>query len=181
MSDLLSETQTWKTLKKDKLVFSYLPGYARFVRDNYLVPYIQEQIRISREIELPMLRFFQNVTNDQLIAMAIESHRAFLTAAEENRLKEHFEKSLEVWMADGLGIMKRDEITAQDITFAGYIRKKSLIKFLPSYTTDVNESIEIINEIDTLTVEGDTAATNVYIKLLKERINEQVFFYGNTV
>src|SRR5258708_1848235 len=108
--EVASEIQIRKPLKTDKLFFSYLPGFAKYIRDNHLVPYIQEQIRISREIDLPMLRFFEGVPDDQLIAMAIDSHREFLTAAEENTLKAHLEKSLEMWIADGLGIMKRDEI-----------------------------------------------------------------------
>ena len=160
----------------DKYAFKFFPEYARFIRENHLVPYIQEQIRISREIKLPMLRFFEGMSDADLITMAIESHKEFLTAAEENRLKEQQEKGLALWKADGLGIMKREEVTAEDITLAGYMRKKALLKFLPSYTTDVSEAVEIIKEIDFLTVEGDTAATNIYISLLKDRVNEAALF-----
>jgi PAS domain S-box-containing protein len=160
----------------DKYAFKFFPEYARFIRENHLVPYIQEQIRISREIKLPMLRFFEGMSDADLITMAIDSHKEFLTAAEENRLEEQQEKGLALWKADGLGIMKREEVTAEDITLAGFMRKKALLKFLPGYTTDVSEAVEIIKEIDFLTVEGDTAATNIYINLLKDRINEESFF-----
>jgi len=161
---------------KTKLVFRYLPGYALFIKENYLVPYVQEQIRLSHQVALPMLKFFAHISDDELISMSIESSRNFLIYAEENRLKEQFEKSLQIWVSDQMGIIKRHEVTAEDLTLASYIRKKAMIKFLPSYTTDVNEAIEIIKEIDTFTVEMDTAATDVYIKLLKDRINEQAFF-----
>ena len=160
----------------NKFNFKFFPAYAGFVRDNYLVPYIQEQIRISKEIQLPMLRFFEGMTDADLISMAIESHKEFLTNAEDNKLKQHLEKGLALWVADGLGIMKRDEVTAEDITLSGYMRKKALLKFLPNYTTDVSEAVEIIKEIDSLTVEGDTAATNIYINLLKERISDAALF-----
>ncbi len=160
----------------NKFNFKFFPAYAGFVRDNYLVPYIQEQIRISKEIQLPMLRFFEGMTDADLISMAIESHKEFLTNAEDNKLKQHLEKGLALWVTDGLGIMKRDEVTAEDITLSGYMRKKALLKFLPNYTTDVSEAVEIIKEIDSLTVEGDTAATNIYINLLKERISDAALF-----
>ena len=160
----------------DSLVFRYLPAYAAFIRDNHLIPYISEQIRVSRETNIPILKFLEGISDEQLIAMGIENHKTFLTNAENNALRQHIEQSLKKWAADQLGIMKREEITAEDIMLAGYIRKKALQKFLPSYTTDVSEAVSIINEIDILTVEADMMATNVYIQLLKDRISEQAFF-----
>ena len=160
----------------DKLIFTHLPAYALFIRDNHLVPYIQEQLKISREVNLPMLRFFEGIADDELISMSISSHREFLTSAGDNHMRQQLEKALTLWVADQLGTIKREEVTAEDITLASYMRKKALIKFLSYYTSDVNDAIAIINEIDIYTVESDTAATNIYLKLLKQRVNEQVFF-----
>ncbi len=101
--------------------------------------------------------------------MGIESHKDFLTSAENNTLRELLDRSLKRWMEDGLGIIKREEISAEDITLASYIRKSALAKFLPSYTTDVHEAIEIIREIDIYAIESDTAATNVVISIQKDR------------
>jgi PAS domain S-box-containing protein len=173
--EMLKENKTSEVLP-GSTVFRHMPGFAAFIKKNYLVPYISEQINISREINLPMLKFFQGIPDDELIAMSVESHKEFLTAVENNTIRAYVEKSISTWMADGLGIIKRDEVTAEDITMAGYMRKRALIKFLPSYTSDVSEAIGIINEIDAFTVEGDALAFNVYIKLLKDRINENVLF-----
>ncbi len=176
MSDeALLESQATKQMDTT-LVFSHLPGYARFIRENYLIPCIQEQLRLSREVNLPMLKYFADMPEEQLISMSITSYTEFLTFAEENNLRKQIEKSLQVWTSDQLGIIKRDEVTAEDITLAGYIRKKALVKFLPSYTTDIFEAIEIIKEIDTFIVASETASTNVYIQLLKKRISDQAFF-----
>ena len=123
-----------------------------------------------------MLKFFAGIPDEELLAMSIDSHKEFLTYVEENRLKEQLEKSLALWIADGLGIIKREEVTAEDITLSSFMRKKALIKFLPSYTSDVYEAIEIIKEIDEHNVYSDSAATNVYINLLKERAKEQSTF-----
>jgi len=173
--EALLEGQATKELNT-ALVFSHLPGYASFIKESYLIPYIQEQIVISRQINLPMLKYFAGIPDDELIAMSVTSNREFLTYAEENKLSEQIKKSLEVWKSDQLGIIKRDEVTAEDITLAGYMRKKAMLKFLPSYTTDVFEAIEIAKEIDAYTVASETAATNIYIQLLKNRIADQAFF-----
>ena len=173
--ETLLENQATKS-PKTRLVFRHFPGYALFIRENYLVPYVQELLRISRLVNLPLLKFFEGIPEDELISMSLESSRQFLTYAEENKLNQQIEKSLATWKSDQLGIMKREEVTAGDINLVSYIRKKALLKFLPSYTADVYESIEIIKEIDSFTVESDAALTNLYIQLLKKRINDQAFF-----
>lgn len=160
----------------NKLIFRHLPAYANYIRDNHIVPYIQDQIDMSREMNLPIMRFIEGIPDKDLIEMGIQSHRDFLTAAENNTLKEHFEKALQTWTSDSMGIIKKDEIAAEDITVGGFIRKKAMLKFLPEYTSDINQLLEIVHEIDTMTVESGTASTNVYIRLLKERIAEQTFF-----
>lgn len=176
MEEALLANEATTTPKTDSLSFSYLPGFAIYIRDNHLVEYIKEQIIISREVNLPMLRFFQNMTDDELIAMAKASHFDFLTAVAENRLREQLQKSIDLWMSDQLGIMKRNEVMAEDITLASYIRKKAMMKLLPYYTSDVNEAIAITGEIDVYNMEADTACTNVYINLLKESVSEHTHF-----
>ncbi len=176
MREVIIKDQAVKSYPKGKLVFTYLPKYAAFIRDNCLIPYIKEQVSICRTIDLPMMKFLEGITDEQLVEMGVESHRLFLTSAENNTLDEHLEESLKKWVSDQLVIMKKEDLTAEDISYAGFVRKRSLLKFLSSYTSDLNEAIAIISEIDELNVHNDIAATNVYIKLLKDRISEQAFF-----
>jgi PAS domain S-box-containing protein len=175
-NEALVENTTAATPVPDKLVFRRLPGYARFIRENHLVPYILEHIRISRETNLPVLKFIEGISDEELLAMGMVSHTEFLTAAEHNTLKHLIEKNLQKWVDDQLVIMRREDLTAEDITLSGYIRKKGLMKFLPAYTTDVNAAMELIDEIDIFSTESATIATNIYIQLLKDRIAEQTSF-----
>ena len=176
VEEAILKDQPAKTYSNEDLVFRYLPGYAAFIRDNCLIPYIKEQVSICRTIDLPMMKFLEGISDVELVMMGIESHKLFLTCAENNTLKEHLEEALQKWVSDQLVIMKKEDLTAQDISYAGFVRKKSLLKFLPSYTNDLAEAIDIINEIDVLHVYNDIAATNVYIRLLKDRISEQALF-----
>ena len=158
------------------LVFTHLPAFARFIKEKHLVPFVKEQLRISRELDIPMMKFIRGFSDDELLEMSVMSSTAFFTAAEDNGLKEHFGKAMEKWVSDSLGIMKKEELTAEDITMAGYVRKRALTKFLPEYTTDIYEAIEIINEIDQFSLYHATVATNMYINLLRDSLNEQTFF-----
>ena len=48
-----------------------------------------------------------------------------------------------------------------------------MLKFLPLYTTDAFEIIEIIKEIDIYDAESVTASMDVYISILSDRISKQ--------
>ena len=176
MEETLLKNQTADGPKADNFSFAYLPGFAVFIRDNHLTQYVQEQINISKAVNLPLLRFFEGMTDDALIAMGTPSHVKFLTGVAENRLRQQLEDSLQLWVSDQLGIMKRDEVSAEDITLASYIRKKAMMKFLPAYTSDINEAIAIVQELDAYNVESDSMCMNVYINLLKDRLYERTLF-----
>lgn len=45
----------------------YLPGYARFLLDEKLDALAEVQLRIIREIKLPMLQYFRDFSEEQLL------------------------------------------------------------------------------------------------------------------
>ncbi|MGN6568445.1 MAG: PAS domain-containing protein, partial [Flavipsychrobacter sp.] len=158
----------------NKLIFKHFPHYAKHVRDNYIVPYIKEQLTLARQVNMPLLDFFQSMSEDELVQMSIPSHSDFLTAVEENRLDELIETSISKWINDELEIVSRYDIKAEDITLGSYIRKKALSKFITSYTNDPEEIIALLGEIDTYSTKSDTASTNAYITILQDKIHDQL-------
>lgn len=174
--EALTDTYTPGTAASSKWMFEQLPAFASFLKNNCVEEYVMETLRLTKEVNLPMMKYLASISDEDLFKMSIASTGEFLAAVETNKLQEHVERSLRKWMDDDFGIIKRDEISAEDILLAGFLRKKTMTKFLPSYTTDVLKAIEIIKEIDDFTKESDLAFSNVYIKLLKDRISEQARF-----
>jgi len=158
-----------------KLIFKHFPKYAKHIRDNYIVPYIREQLTLARQVNMPLLNFFQSMSEEEIISMSITSHTEFLTAVEENRVDEQIKKSLQLWADDQMGIVGRYDVKAEDLTLGSYIRKRALSKYITTYTYNPEEIIELLNEIDTYSTKSDTAAANVYIRLLKDKINDQLY------
>src|SRR4029079_13334970 len=69
-------------------------------------------------------------------------------------------------------VIKKDEIEAEDITLATYLRKRTLLHFIPDFTTDIEKVMELVKEIDLLLAIAETELTNTYINILKEKIQE---------
>jgi PAS domain S-box-containing protein len=162
--------------KNFELEFSRFPGLAGFIKANFLRDYIKDQLKYCLELDVPIMKFFSSLTEEQLIEMSLPSTTEFLTAAEHNSLQGHIEKSIGNWVADQMEGLGRDDVQAEDITLISYVRKKALTKYLLLYTSDPGEIVETINEIDKFCVVNDTAVTNTYIDLLNDRISQHVHF-----
>lgn len=161
--------------KSERLDFTYLPGFAIFLRDHHLSEFVREQLKISREIEVPLLKYFESIPESQLIEMSKISSAEFLTFIGDNKIKEQIQDALNKWQSNQLPKVARDQIVAEDITLVSYMRKQAFLTFLPSYTSDPQLIINIIREIDAYILESETSSTNIYIQLLKDRITEEKY------
>jgi PAS domain S-box-containing protein len=160
----------------EKLLSRSLPGFAAFLRKEKLIDYIKAQLYYSKELKLPLLRFFEGMNDEQIIQMSIPSHTEFLEAIINGNVTEHIENSNKKWLANQLQIVDKYDIVAEDISLASHIRKKAMQVFLPEYTNDLSDVLAIINEIDALNLEADINATNTYIQILKDKVTEHSHF-----
>lgn len=163
----------------DDLVFRQFPAFAIYILDNHLVAYVQEQLRVSREVNLPLLKFFAHLTEEQLLELGMPGHIEFLTYASKNELKALMENSLRKWREDQLEVISRDAIAAEDITLITYVRKQALLKFLPAYAESIQQAVDIVKEIESYDTASVTASVNLYINMLHERIAEHTHFIEN--
>lgn len=163
--------------KNNKLLFNRLPAFARFIREYHLIDYIKEQLHLSRAIDLPMLKFLAQFTDEQLIEMGLPAHTDFLVHAEENRLYEKLQESLKTWEDDQIGLLGREDLTIEDITASTYIRKQAFLKIIPLYSSDPFEIIELIKELDVYEKEANTGAANTYVNILKQRLQKSEALY----
>ncbi len=170
-------------IKAGELEFTYLPSYARYILENHLDSYVQESIRIAREIDLPLLKYLKNFSEEQLFALSKKTSIEFLTYFVENKARDQINEAIKRWFSDQLPIITRENIIAEDITQISYLRKQVLLKFLPAYGRDLYESLEIVKEIDQFILEAETVSTKMYIDLLKEKIseNEQLYKQAETL
>lgn len=176
MSTTATPFQNNNVVEGKNFNFKVYPAFAKYIRENHLVEYITEQIDLSFKHNLPILAYLQHLSKDQLLEMGKISHEEFLLAVENNSLKERLERALKVWENDEIGVMSRDDLSAEDITLGSYIRKMAQFKFLPLYTADPMLMLDIIKEIEEYEAESSTASTNTYINIFRQRTNQHAYF-----
>ncbi len=158
------------SVEKDKLFFTYLPGFAEFILKNKLEEYSREQLKYSFEEEVPLMKFLAHLSEDELLALAIEGSREFLTVLAENRSREYIEKSSADFIKNRINIIEREQVVAEDITIVSFIRRKTLRKLLTSYSNDWEEFMHVMEEVDRFVAESETSSFNAFIKIQQENI-----------
>lgn len=155
---------------------TYLPEYAQFILENRLNDYASFQLKLGRDLKLPLLKNLDHLSEDQLKEFTRSSAAEFLKYLADNKAKDQIKDSKDKWITKRFPVIKTEEIVAEDITLVTYIRKQAFLRYLPEFSTDMERSIEIIKELDLFLMESETVLTNTYVNLLHTHINEHALF-----
>lgn len=153
----------------DKLEFKYLPDFAKYVLENRLDDYVSQQLELSRKFEMPILKYFQHMNEDELKAYSKKANTDFFLSIINNRVQEDIDASLADFKNNQLDFVRNDQIQLDDLLLASYLRKTNLTSIAKTYTRDPDLLLEIIAELDRFFIAYDRSTTNMYIRLLLER------------
>ena len=131
------ELKATSYLAERRLQFGHLPGYAKFILENRLDQLVKFNLKISRDTDFHLMKYFDFMSEEQIIDLSKTSNTAFLTAIIENTLDEYIDVSIGRWKANQLPLIARDQIIAEDMALTAYISKMGFRKFLPEYTNDI--------------------------------------------
>ncbi len=164
--------QKYSHQSSTNLTFEHLPGYAFYLVSNRLEDYAHYLIKKSKEVAVPFIKIFENLPEEEVFQVAFNDCKIYLTYLAQNNAKEQIENSAERWLQNNLPLIKKQDVSAEDITLLSYVRKQTLLQFITEYTTDIKIALSIVSEVDLLMMETETISTNIFIDLLKERVEE---------
>jgi PAS domain S-box-containing protein len=158
----------------DELKFTYLPEYAAYLLNNKLELLIEEQIRLSYDLQLPLLKYFQHLGREQLKEMSKPAMKNYLLHIIENRLDDFIQISLTNWKQNQLPSLTRSQIVSKDISLTILIRKRVFLKYITDYTTDASTILAIVEEFDTYSSKTELLMFNCFADIQQEEINRQL-------
>lgn len=158
------------------LKFQLLPDFAAFILSAQLKPFVEAQLQIARQMDLPMLRSILQLSDEQLVENGLPDARAFLEYLADNNYYAFVQLSNEEWMKDELKYAGKYDVVAEDITHGVFLRNKALKRFIPAYLNDITQAFALADEIDNMTVTELTLGTNTLLDLLKDRIEREAYF-----
>lgn len=155
-----------------RLKFIHMPAYARFLLDHKLDAYVRTQIQFSRDENIPILKYFDWMSETELIEFGTGTAREWLESFVNNTVPDFMERAISNWNNNQLPGLQHDQIVAEDITSVSLIRKRTLSAFLPSYTTDISTCLAILGEIDRYLAEFESGSFKTFHALQHQEIHK---------
>jgi PAS domain S-box-containing protein len=153
--------------------YTHLPAFAGFILKDHLDEFVRDQIRISQEVNIPLLKHLAQFREEELYKISKQAASEYLEYLSRNQAKEQLLNSFSRWVGDQLQVIGKFDISAEDITVFNYMRGKLLKKWVQVYDIPLKEKYELIDEIDNLLFGNTTSAMNTFISILKQKISEE--------
>jgi signal transduction histidine kinase len=150
------------------LQVSILSSFSQFVERNHLKDFVEAQLELARQYEVP----------DSSHDLTEDGAQRLLRGLGDNKGEEYIQSSKERWIHDAV---KGDATAMSDALLLNYRRKKILLSFVPSFTSEITQFQQLNEEIDTFfmrhnIVFSEALAINVRTNLnqeLEQRVEER--------
>jgi hypothetical protein len=154
----------------------YLPAYAGFLLAEKLDDYCQFTLTEGARMDLQIMKIFQALPHAEQQSILRQSVTELFTLLSRNEAANYIAISNERWQLNHLSFIERDAVAAGDITGVIALRKKAFVHFIADYTSQPSEILNLVSDIDLFLNEHLNIATNTYIELLKEKLQDHTHF-----
>jgi PAS domain S-box-containing protein len=161
--------------------FQYLPAFARFLLDAHLEDYVADQLKFSRQLELPLLKHLTHLSDEQIIGLAREASSEYLEFLARDQAFELVTTSMQRWLKDELNIVGKFDVNAEDITALNYVRGRVLRKWIAGYKATTDDKFALIEEIELFLFGATTTAVNTFLDIVRKKIAEESHFTNELI
>ena len=150
--------------------------YCSFILDNYLDELTRAIITRHRKQNLPLLKYFSNLSEEEIFRYSKTNITELLTEVIAGRQEEYIKQAMKSWHDNRLrGGIEKTNIEISDIFLINYSRKLALISLIGKYTEKTFEIFEITEEVERVFSRFDLANMENYTLIREEdlRANER--------
>lgn len=144
--------------------------YARFLLDNYLHEMAEENLRLAKKDNLPLLELFGHLTDEALYALTKEGLQQFLQGLLEDQAWQRAQESIDQWQKNELPGISRQQVKGADLVISYSIQKKLLYTFLSRYTQDCTLIVTIAQELEDFYSLVQQLAFNTFIDIQQNEL-----------
>jgi two-component system, chemotaxis family, CheB/CheR fusion protein len=145
-----------------------LKDFVAFVKERYLVEHVKFYLYNIKQYDIPLIKLFSHLSDEQMFTMAMEGQIKFLDNFIQGRHYEEAAKSLKEWEEDRIPGIPKNAIHPSDLVYIYKAQKISLLSFLPKYTNSLEKGMYIALEMEDYfsTIQND--AVQLLFRLQKE-------------
>jgi PAS domain S-box-containing protein len=161
-------------MKTDTFVFNHFKEYARFCLDHHFEILSQEYISKIKELNGQPLHVLSHLSEEESRDYLKDRLKTFLKSAADNSSFNEIELVIKNWKIGNLpGKIDKYSIKPSDILLGFAARKNVLLHFIPQFTTDINNIISIIRELNLFNLLLEEKIFKTYLDVQQELINSK--------
>ena len=157
--------------EKISLEFRHLPEFSAFVLHNTFNDFIDELLRLYDVLDIPIFRYFKNMTPEQRKAILSASTREMLSRMASNQVSEYIGQIINSWLSNQFPMFTREQVDSQDVVLVNFAKAKALRSFIPRYTNDLDVFANLVEDIDRFIIVFNAEVFAAYMQLQKDEIN----------
>src|SRR5436190_19501436 len=93
-----------------ELDFKYFAAYAKFLLENKLDEFVITQFKFSKEVNIPLLKYFEHLTEVEFISIGMAQTKELLSNCADNMADEYIKTSVANWMNNQIPFISRNQI-----------------------------------------------------------------------
>ncbi|MDF9797906.1 PAS domain S-box-containing protein [Catalinimonas alkaloidigena] len=148
--------------------FPHLKEYGKFLLANCLEETAIESIKISRALNVPLLKLFDHLSEEQFINFSKQTLQEFFEQLSNDQAFESTKETLQQWKSGTHPLVGKDKVQAADITLVYHVRKLLLLNFLPEYTSEPEVILSVAKELEIFYAGIEQITFQMFLDLRKE-------------
>jgi signal transduction histidine kinase len=145
-----------------------LRDFALFLREHHLEEVARENLRLARKLDMPLMKLFADMPEDQLLQMSMASLGQFLTDLAEGKALETAAKSLREWEEDKIPGIPKEAVQPSDLVLVYAAQKQAMLKFLPDFAPGTEAVVPVVTELESYYTQAQMAAFEVLTRMREE-------------
>jgi PAS domain S-box-containing protein len=134
-------------MKDLSLELPLLKEYAAFIQKNFLNEFIQEVLVNYKELNVPVLKLFSHLSDEEIYNISKQSLNALLEDFASGKGIKAAELNIENWKANKLPGISREDIKASDIVLINNARKSAFLRFTHEFIHS-KDAYPLLKEIE---------------------------------
>ncbi|HEV7230329.1 MAG TPA: PAS domain-containing protein, partial [Bacteroidia bacterium] len=138
------------------------------LKNNHLEDAARESIRISREVDFPLMRRYMHIPVEQLLPQSMKSIVEMTDDIVDGSYLDKQKEGLRKLEEGRVENIPKEDITPADLVMIFAIRRAAFRKFIPGYTNDVSTAMTILDELEGILMQVQTMAFEMLFKWEKQ-------------
>jgi PAS domain S-box-containing protein len=161
--------------------FVYAKEFATYLLSNKLQEASAENIRLTRNLNLPLLELFAHLPEDELLRMTQHSLQLFFEQMIAGTALDAALGEIDKWKADQVPGIPRQKVSVSDLVISYSIRRQLFLHFLPQYTSDPTQIVQVMQEIEMFYIQLERYAFQAFIDIQSEELHKKNEFLSSLI